>query len=57
MVSFLFKIPPYVCDVILGVLDDHLILYTRMFGEDVERCELTSCGMEKMKWGCEGVEP
>lgn len=28
-----------------------------MSGEDVERRELTSRGMEKMKWGFEGVEP
>jgi len=38
-------------------LGDHLILYTKMFGEVVVRYELTSHGMEKMKWGFEGVEP
>lgn len=38
-------------------LGDRLILYTRMFGEDIERRQLTSYGIEKMKWGFEGVEP
>lgn len=38
-------------------LGDHFIWGTRMFGDDIERCELNSHGMEKMQWGFEGVEP
>lgn len=38
-------------------LGDHFIWGTRMFGDDVERCELNSHGMEKMQWRFEGVEP
>lgn len=38
-------------------LGEHFMWCTRMFGDDVERCELTSHGVEKMKRGLEGVEP
>lgn len=38
-------------------LGDHFIWCTKVFGDDVGRCELNSHGMEKMQRGFEGVEP